>query len=379
MAACLAVAVLPAQAAAASAASRLAQAFCEQVAAVAAGRPVELAPVEDRSGRGASFALDLSALVGARLGGRVALAQQGARLRIAPVLTEGAGRLVLSARVVEEPEGRLIDILSASVETAGEALPLIPARAPAASEVDVASLSWTPPLDGPVLELAWLRDDELAVLAPAALTLYRLAGSTLSPAARQAVAASLPARAPAGTLLPTGDDSLWLLSNRGPGAVLFMREGGRLVRRSEAEALPWPGSRTGLRYRPGTNLLEGDIPGLGDGPFLKVLAGGAAGVRPDGRLLLPRGLDAGHPVGPSLAPLWPPLLAAASADPPGPTDRLLLVDSDNGRTAEGLRVDGAIRAVATRVTGQAARVALGVAEPGGASRVVLVDLRRREP
>jgi hypothetical protein len=351
------------------------------VANVAAGRPVELVAAEDRTDRGGGLALDILALATGRLEGRVARAQAGARLRITPVLTEGTGRLVLSARVVEEPGGLLIDILSASVETAGEALTLIAARPPTSAEVDIAGFGRTPPVDGPILDLAWTRDDELAVLGGDALALYHLEANTLSLTARQPVPVRAPVRAPAGVLLPAvGDASLWVLSNRAGGAVLFARDSGRLWARAEAEALPWPGSRAGLRYRPGTNLLEGSLPGIGDGPFLHVAPGALAAVGPGGRLLLPGASTERAPlVGPCLAPLWSPLLAGASADPPGATDRLLLVDTRTGQVAEGMRVDGAIRSLASRPTPQGARVALGVVEPDGVSRLVVVELRRREP
>jgi hypothetical protein len=376
----LAAALLPA-AAGASAAARLAQAFADQVVAASRGRAVELASPQDRTGRGGTLALDIAALAGARLAGRVALVREGPRLKVAPVLTEAAGRLVMSARVSEEPGGSLVDILSVSVETGEDALALVPQRPPSSSEVDVASLARTPPLDAPVLDVAWTGADELAVLGPEALAVYHASPGGLTLTARQPIPPRTQARAPAGVvLLAPREESLWVLSNRAAGALLFAREPGGLVPRGEAEALPWPGSRNGLRYRPGTNLLEGTLSGLGDGPFLEVLAGGGAAVGPEGRLMLPRpGPEPATRVGPALATLWPPLLLAASADPPGASDRLLLVDAETGRVAEALRVDGAIRAVAARQTPQGARVALGVAEPDGTSRLVVFDVRRREP
>jgi hypothetical protein len=381
LAAALAVLLAPGSSAAGSALSRLAAAFADQVAAVSRGAPIELASAEDRTGRGGTLALDVAALVVARLGGRAVLVKEGTRLRIAPVLSESGGRFVLSARVTEEPGGRLVEILSASAETGADALALVPMRPPASAQVDVAGLGRTPPLDAPVLDLAWTGADELAVLTPEALALYRLSPDGLTPEARQPIPARLSVRAPAGLLLAApAEDALWVLSNRAGGALLFGREGGRLVPRGEGEALPWPGSRTGLRYRHGTNLLDGAVPGLGDGPFLEVLAGGGAAVAPDGRLLLPRApSEAAARVGPCLAALWPPLIAAASADPPGPTDRLLLVDGASGRSGEALRVDGAIRALAALPTPQGARVGLGVMEPDATHRLGVSELRRREP
>jgi hypothetical protein len=75
------------------------------VVRVARGRPVEVTVPEDRTGHGASLALDLHALVLERLKGRAEVRGSGPRLRVRSVLSETAAGLVLSARVVEEPGG----------------------------------------------------------------------------------------------------------------------------------------------------------------------------------------------------------------------------------------------------------------------------------
>src|SRR5438034_3056263 len=132
---------------------RLAEAFAGEIVRAARGRPVEVAVPEDRTGRGASLALDLRALVLDRLRGRATVADSGPRLRVQSVLSETATGLVVSARVVEEPGERLVDLLSASVAAALSLLALSPVRPPPApATVDVVSMARTPPLDSPVLD-----------------------------------------------------------------------------------------------------------------------------------------------------------------------------------------------------------------------------------
>jgi hypothetical protein len=357
--------------------ARLAAAFAEQVAAVAHGRAVELAPPEDRTGRGTPLGLDLRALVAARLEGRVALKDAGPRLRVLSVISEAPRRLIVSARVVEEPGGALVDLLSASAEPA-EDLGLSPGPASTTgSVIDVISSARTPPLDAPVLQAVLLGDERVAVLFSDALTLYRIEASGLVQESRQPLPAPFVVRAPAGLLVATRDDALWVLTNRSPTALLFAIEHGRLVRRAEAGAAPWPGCPEGLRYRAGTNLLEGTVAGLGAGPFLAVA--GALGVSPEGRI---DGAASAARVGPSLAPLWTGLMAASAADPPGSHEDVLLLGSDPDgvwRTAGTLPMEGAVRALAARVHGETARLVAAVEEPGDLTRLVLTELRRRDP
>src|SRR5258708_37885577 len=88
-------------------------------------------------------------------------------------------------------------------------------------------------------------------------------------------------------VVATGGGLVWAVTSRSPRASLFpVEEGGRrLGERVVADALPWPGSPGGLRFRPGTNLLEGTLDGLGAGPFLAATdALMGAAVAPDGRL-----------------------------------------------------------------------------------------------
>ncbi len=367
--------------------ARLATALADQIARVADGRPVEVGPVEDRTGRGAAFALDVRSLVLSRLGGRVLLAEAGPRLRIETVLTETPQRLTASARVLAQPEGSLVDLITASVATDPALLALSPAPPRAApASIDVVGSNQTPPLDGPILDLAFLPDDRLVVLGPEALSLYRWEDGSLVREARGALPGPLETvRAPGGLLLP-GDDAVWVLTSRSQRATLFAVEKGSrpLVERLQAAALPIPGSPDGLRYRPGTNLLEGTLPGLGPGPFLAFeLSDPEVAVDADGqvRLASPDGPKyAGLRAGPALTVLWPGVLAAASAAPPGAVDSILVLAREGAelKLRETLPVSGAVRALAATARGTSVRLVAAVEDPG-ATRLLVLDLRRGSP
>ncbi|MBI3932027.1 MAG: hypothetical protein HY317_01305 [Acidobacteria bacterium] len=372
----------------------LAARLAEQIAALAAGQPVELSVPEDRTGRGSALVLDLRALVAARLAGRVVLATEGPRLRVASVVSESPRQLVLSARVVEEPGGRLVDLVSVSASADATLLGLAAVSGPAGREVEVVSAVRTPPLEGPILHLAFVSQDRLAVLLPEAVALFRWEHSGLALDARLALTGLFTTvRSPAGVLLwVPGEEALWALTNRSPKAVLLGIQGDRVSRRGDGAALPWPGCPGGLRYRPGTNLLEGTLAGLGAGPFLAVGSDGDVAVSPEGTLQAvdapPRRRDlVGEPtapetrVGPTLAPLWGGLLAASSPAPPGSEDAILVYSRAGGRLAllESLPASGSVRALTAYVEGGTARLAAAVEETDGLTRLLLLDLRRREP
>jgi hypothetical protein len=364
---------------------RLAEDFAAEIVRAARGRPVEIAVPEDRTGRGSSLALDLQALVLDRLRGRATVTESGPRLRVRSVLSETATGLVVSARVVEEPGDRLVDLLSASVPADSSLLALTPLRSPPApATIDVVSMARTPPLEGPVLDLAFFGDDHLVLLGPDAVALYRWNGSSLALESRRPLSGLLQTvRRPGGLLrVAERDAAFWALVSRSPRAMLFAIDGGRLVERQEAGALPWPGCPAGIRYRPGTNLLEASIGGLGSGPFLAlddgapevvVTADGVLRVAPEGS-----GLAAGA----ALAGLWPGVVAAASAQPPGADDAILVISTserDGPRLLESLRVEGAVRALAGRERGRTARLVAAVEEPDSAARLLVMDLARTQP
>ncbi len=362
--------------------ARLADAVADEVFRVAAGQPVELTVPEDRTG--SARALDLQALVLARLERRVSLATTGPRRRIVSVLSYTGGRMVLSGRVVAEPGGRLVDLLSASVEADPALLALGDAPLPPRTElVEVRQVARTPALGAPVLDLAFAGDDRLLVLSPDTLTVWRRDGLALRLESRRDLGPETsPARRPGGRIAGASDGACWIVTGLRPAAVLFALDDGRLRPVDEALAAPLAGLPQGLRFRPGTNLLETTIPGLGDGPFLAVVAGreGLWVAGRDGRLGRTRGGEGEWTdlhVGPALAPLWPGLLAAASADPPSASDRVVLLahDAEVPRAAADLPVEGSVRALAARPLAGGAVLAIGVEEADG-WHVVLLDLAK---
>jgi hypothetical protein len=363
---------------------RLAEGFAAEIVRAARGRPVEVAVPEDRTGRGASLALDLRALVVDRLRGRATVTESGPRLRVQSVLSETATGLVVSARVVEEPGDRLVDLLSASVAADDTLIALSPLRAPPASAtIDVLKAGRTPPLDGPVLDLAFFDDDRLVILGPDSVALYRWDGAGLTVESRRPLAGPLDTvRFPGGLLrVAEGDAAFWALTSRSPRALLFALENKRLVERQEAAALPWPGCPGGLRYRPGTNLVEGTIAGAGAGPYLGLDdSAPAVSVTADG--VLRAGAESGPAAGPALAALWPGVVAASSPRPPGEDDAILLVNTSaqgGPQVLDSLHVEGAVRALATRRHGDSVRLVAAVEEPDRTSRLLVLELARPQP
>jgi hypothetical protein len=343
---------------------RLADALAQEVARQARGRAVELAPTVDRTGRGARLVLDLDTLVRSRVGAAGRLAATGPRLQVFPVLAEAPGRLVVSARLVEQPGGALQDLVSLSIE-ADPALLDMAARPPAAAAggVDFVRSSQSAPLAGHVLDLAFAGPDRLLVLGDDDLALYRWDDGALALLARRRLGGSRVAvRHPGGLLRAVeAEHAAWAATSRGDGALLFGVDDAGIVQRQQADVMPWPGSAAGLRFRPGTNLIEGALAGLGEGPFLRVDPSGRA-VDGDGRLL-PDGAHGDLRVGPTLAPLWPGYLAASSAAPPGARDTVLVLAlgaAAGPRVVSELPVDGAVRALAARVSGQSARLIAAV-------------------
>jgi hypothetical protein len=180
-------------------------------------------------------------------------------------------------------------------------------------------------------------------------------------------------RAPAGMLrVASADAACWAMTNGMHDALLYAVEGNRLLLRERAAALPWPGAPAGLRYLPGTNVLE-----RGDERLARVAEGGWA-VMDDGTLLQ-ADRAGGLRVGTALAPLWEPFALASAPLPPGQGDALLLLErgAAGAAIAETLPVDGSIRALAAQVAGRRARVVVAV-EPSEAGLLVL-EFRAREP
>ncbi len=357
--------------------ARLADRVADEIVRTAKGRPVELSTPEDRSLRG--LALDLQALVTARLKGQLTLANSGPRLRIASVVSETSGRLSFAARVLEEPAGTLVDLLSASVATGGSDLPWLPQRpAPNGASIEVAGSHRTPALGPAILDVAFLGPDRLLVLSGDEVSAYRWVGDGLSLIGRRPLPGPLSAVRRSGGILVTsdGDDSFWALTSRGARATLVALEGTRLVERQQADAVPWPGAPLGLRYRPGTNLIEGAPSPFGSAPLLDIdpIAGA---VSAEGRLLCAECRDLR--VGSGLAGLWPGFLAASSPAPPGAEDALLIleqVEAAGPVIRLRLPVEGAVRALAGKVDGRAGRLIAVIEPPGGDCYLLTLDLMR---
>lgn len=234
-----------------------------------------------------------------------------------------------------------------------------------------------------VTALALLDGERFVLLAGDALALYRWDDAGLAELAREPLPGpSLPVRSPSGLLLLVENESaLWVLRNRSPGAVLYGLEGGVLVKRLEAQAVPFPDAPQGLRYRAGTNLIEGPLPGLGDGPFVAATLDGLA-VSPDGLLLAASsfaGADLVEPmrVGSALATIGE-LAVVTSPLPPGEEDRLMLVTwQDTPRALlASLPIEGAVRAVAARQLPNGVQVVAAVQHPERGAYLMRFELAR---
>ena len=348
--------------------ARLADAFAREVARQARGRAVELSPTVDRTGRGAALALDFDELARARVGSATRLAADGPRLQVLPVLSDAPGRLIVSARLVEQPAGQLQDVVSVSIEADAGVLAMA-ARPPAASagQVDLLGSTRSAPLEGRVLDMAFMGAERLLVLGEDELSLYRWTEGDLVLTARRRLGGRLEPVRHAGGLLRAveRERSAWAATSLAPRALLFGVDETGLVERQQADAVPWPGSSAGLRFRPGTDLIDGSVDGLGSGPFLHLDEAGVA-VDREGHLLGTSGPSGELRVGPTLAPLWPRHLAVSSAAPPGERDAVLilaLASRAAPRVISELPVAGSVRALAAHVAAQTARLVAAVETP----------------
>jgi hypothetical protein len=238
------------------------------------------------------------------------------------------------------------------------------------------------PLADPVLDVAFLGDSQVAALTTRELVLLRWTDQGLAPlGSRPLPGAEEPVRWPGGLLHVVEEDhAVWAIASTRDSAMLFTVQSGRLAERDQARALPFPGCRTGLRYRAGTNLLEGDVDGLGSGPFLALDDAADAAVAADGRLLVAGSAATGLRVGPTLAALWPRHLAASTALPPGKDDWLLVLAREGGGVREvwRVRMPGPVRALASRLREGRARMVAAIIE-GGESRLLALELSLLAP
>jgi hypothetical protein len=366
-----------------AAVARLAEEMASEVVRVARGRAVEVAPAAEGVVPGPSA--EWRELLLARLEGRVRLAAEGPRVRVDWAATDAPARLLASARLVEAPGGKLLDIVSVSAPSDAGTVPLSPQRsASPRTAVDVIATSRSAPIQGVVLALAWISDERVLTVFRDEAALYRLDASALVLESHRALPRPLSAVRSPGAMAVAEAGAAWVLTSATASAALLAAEDGRLVVRSRADALPWPGSATGLRFRGGTNLVEVDAAGLGAGPFLALEPSGIAGVDGEGELRLATGeggARAGLRAGSAVAALWKGMLAVSSSAPPADVDAVSLVAvSDQGaEVAETIPVEGTLRALASRASGEGVRLLAAVEEKGPQSRLLLMDLRRRGP
>jgi hypothetical protein len=248
----------------------------------------------------------------------------------------------------------------------------------------VAMQARTPSLTEAVLDLALADDDRIVVLSPEAVSLYRWGGDGLVLASRRLLAGAAPVRTPGGLLTPLDESgAFWALTSRATEATLYRIEGGQLQEVARADALPWAGCAEGLRFQPGTNLIQGRVASLGAGPFLTLEPGVAVDASGRLRAAEVETEEPGPRVGPTLAALGDSLLAASRADPPGSTDAILLLSrGDAGwEVRQTLPVEGAVRALAARPRSGRWRLvaALEEAEPERATHLVVLELAPQEP
>jgi hypothetical protein len=235
------------------------------------------------------------------------------------------------------------------------------------------------------LDVAFVGPDRLVVLDGAEAVLLGLgSGGHLTLLSRRAMPGPFDVvRAPAAIVQGSErDGAVWAMTSRSPRAVLFAVEGTALAEREQADALPFPGCARGLRFRAGTNLIEGEVEGLGGGPFLDLAAADVAvGVAGDGRFLSSAPRDGAAParVGPTLAPLWPGWIAASTAAPPGGDDAVVVVPSTGGPPVVSCAAPGPVRAIAARTQGDTARLVVAVDDAEGRSALLVFDLPRPRP
>jgi hypothetical protein len=358
----------------------LADRAADELIRIAAGRPIQVDVPDDRTGL-AGTGLDLQALIETRLRGRAVVARAGPRVRVSSALGRSATRVRLVGRVTAEPGGALVDVLAVSAEVDPDLLELAALPRPPRGAVAVVASNVSAPVGARVLDVAFVDDDRLVVLMEEAVALYRREGDALLRLDHRRLDASLVVRAPAGVVVvAAGEAAFWVSTNLAEGAVLFTTDGGRLQEIQRAAALPWPRSPQGARFRPGTNLIDVEVPGLGSGPHLRAGSGATAwAIAPDGRFGVARAGWSTERVGSAAAALWTGAWIASSAEPPGSSDALLVLGAGGGAhaIAATFPVQGSITAIGARAREDRAFVAAAVS--GADHRLILMEVAREGP
>jgi hypothetical protein len=230
------------------------------------------------------------------------------------------------------------------------------------------------------LDLAFVAQDRLVALDGAEVALLSIEAAQVTVLSRRPMPGPLSVvRAPGGVLgVSETESAVWAMTSRSPHAALFAIEGARLAERQQAEAMPFAGAARGLRFRPGTNLIEAEVAGLGPGPFLD-LAGAAlpVAVTPDGRIVRSETDEARARAGPTLAALWPGLFAASLASPPDQEDAVIVFDTASPATPLlTCRAAGAVRAIAARAREESARLAVALDGADGRPWLHVLDVVR---
>lgn len=254
-------------------------------------------------------------------------------------------------------------------------------HAPAAGSCP-AALGPALPLPFRALDVALLGPDRLVVLGAEEIALFALGERQVTLLSRKPLAGPFDVVRVPGAILQASerDAAVWALTSRSGRAVLFGVEGTELVERQQADALPFPGSPGGLRYRPGTNLLEGEVEKLGPGPYLDVVvAEPVLAVSPEGRLLAAGLAGTGARVGPTLAAVWRGLFAASLPVPPGEADAVVLQSPAATAPVASCAAPAPVRAIAARAEGETARFAVALDEAEGRSSLLVFDLPRPAP
>jgi hypothetical protein len=237
-------------------------------------------------------------------------------------------------------------------------------------------------LPRPVLAIAFVGTTRVLLLEEDRASLWRLSAESIVKEAEHLLPAPAErVRWPGGLLIGVADGlDFWALRSGWPEALLLTCSeedaAAELTIGERAAALPWPGASNGLRFRAGTNILEGEIRGLGRGPFLAVTPDGAWAVDPEGRLEIP-----GQPSTPSacvgsvLTHPWPEV--AFTTSPTRPEALIAVsVDGPAARLSRLADIAGSVRALATHAIGDDAVVLLAVDE-GDAYSLQRLDVGRR--
>jgi hypothetical protein len=351
------------------------------VAAIAAGRPVEVDLPEDRSGV-AGAAQDLRGLIEARLTARTGIAADAPPLRFSSVLGRSATRLRLVGRVTEAASGTLVDLVTVSVDVDPAVVALMGhgRTATLTSGVSLTARGATTPLTARVLDLAFVGAERLLVLTERAVILYRLEPAAFVRLDERPLRAESVVRAPAGILLAApAEKAAWAATNLAPGAVRFSIEGDRLSQGESAAALPWPEGTRAAAFREGTNLVEADVRDLGAGPHLRIGAAPSPwAIAPDGRLGLAGIGWTQTRVGSAAVQVWAGAFLASSSEAPGTSDFVSFVrvsGEDREAPAASVPVAGIIRAMAARAADSGNATAVVAVTVEGTDRLMTVEVK----